>query len=56
MSLKGKALNELTREATTRLNVDIPRSHLKSMKALALKNDTTLADMTRAWVSEKIKE
>ena len=50
------ALAEVIAEKTKRLNVDIPQSQYKALKAKATMEDASVTDLVRKWVNEYLSD
>lgn len=50
----SSALEEVTREPLVRLNVNVPKSLYRELKAKAAIEDARITDLVRLWVKEYV--
>ena len=53
---KQEALDVLSADETTRLNLDIPKTTMRQLKMRAVERDTTVSDIIRKLVSEYLSK
>ena len=53
---KQEALDVVSADETTRLNLDIPRTTMRQLKMCAVERDTTVSDIVRKLVYEYLSK